>query len=132
MVVITILLVAALAVSGIIFLAYRIFDKAKVPTEQVFKNSEAEQLMAKMVEAYKNTNTYLATVRYVQLFDANETEYDDRSQLLAFDRVDNKLRIESKDWKLVNADGSIRYESEEADRLLHIIDDALNRGKHED
>lgn len=41
----------------------------------------------------------------------------------------NKLRIESKDWKLVNDDGSIRYESPEADRLLQLIEDALYRDK---
>lgn len=39
----------------------------------------------------------------------------------------NKLRIESKDWKLVDDDGSIRYESESADRLLEVIRDALER-----
>ena len=40
----------------------------------------------------------------------------------------NKLRIESKDWKLVNDDGSIRYDSAEADKLLQVIQDALDRG----
>lgn len=39
----------------------------------------------------------------------------------------NKLRIESNDWKLVNEDGSIRYDSEEADRLLEIISRALEQ-----
>jgi deoxyadenosine/deoxycytidine kinase len=39
----------------------------------------------------------------------------------------NKLRIESSDWKLVNEDGSIRYESEEADRLLDVIKQALEK-----
>jgi deoxyadenosine/deoxycytidine kinase len=39
----------------------------------------------------------------------------------------NKLRIESKDWKLVNDDGSIRYESEEADKLLQLVKEALER-----
>jgi len=38
----------------------------------------------------------------------------------------NKLWIESKDWKLVNDDGSIRYESEEADKLLDAIKQALD------
>lgn len=37
----------------------------------------------------------------------------------------NKLRIESRDWKLVNDDGSIRYDSESADKLLAVIQDAL-------
>jgi deoxyadenosine/deoxycytidine kinase len=37
----------------------------------------------------------------------------------------NKLRLESKDWKLVEDDGSIRYDSEEADKLLDTIRDAL-------
>jgi deoxyadenosine/deoxycytidine kinase len=37
----------------------------------------------------------------------------------------NKLRIESNEWKLVNGDGSIRYDSAEADRLLQVIKDAL-------
>ena len=37
-----------------------------------------------------------------------------------------KLRIESNDWKLVNGDGSIRYESEEADRLLQLIEETLD------
>jgi len=37
----------------------------------------------------------------------------------------NKLRIESKDWKLVNDDGSIRYDSDSANRLLEVIRDAL-------
>jgi deoxyadenosine/deoxycytidine kinase len=44
----------------------------------------------------------------------------------------NKLRIESKDWNLVNDDGTIRYDSEEADRLLQQIKDALNRNKYND
>ena len=39
----------------------------------------------------------------------------------------NKLRIESKDWKLVNDDGSIRYDSESANQLLAVIRDALER-----
>ena len=39
----------------------------------------------------------------------------------------NKIRIESKDWKLVNDDGSIRYDSEEANKLLDISEAALNR-----
>ena len=34
------------------------------------------------------------------------------------------------DWKLVNDDGSIRYDSEEADRLLQIIEKAL-QNKHQ-
>lgn len=37
----------------------------------------------------------------------------------------NKLRIESKDWKLVNDDGSIRYDCETADLLLDVIKQAL-------
>jgi deoxyadenosine/deoxycytidine kinase len=36
-----------------------------------------------------------------------------------------KLMIESKDWKLVNDDGSIRYDSPDAGRLLQVITDAL-------
>lgn len=39
----------------------------------------------------------------------------------------NKLWIESKEWKLVNDDGSIRYKSEEADKLLDLIKDALEQ-----
>ena len=39
----------------------------------------------------------------------------------------NKLRIESEDWNLVNGDGSIRYDSEDADRLLDLIEEALER-----
>lgn len=39
----------------------------------------------------------------------------------------NKLWLESKDWKLVNDDGSIMYESELADRLLQTIKDALEQ-----
>ena len=39
----------------------------------------------------------------------------------------NKLWIESKDWKLVNDDGSIRYDSEEADKLLNVIREALEQ-----
>ena len=40
----------------------------------------------------------------------------------------NKLRIESKDWKLVDDDGSIRYDSEAADKLLALIEAALEQG----
>jgi len=39
----------------------------------------------------------------------------------------NKLRIESNDWKLINDDGSIRYDSAEADKLLETIKTALHR-----
>jgi deoxyguanosine kinase len=39
----------------------------------------------------------------------------------------NKLWIESRDWKLVDGNGAIRYDSEEADRLLDLIRDALER-----
>ncbi|MDH4018776.1 MAG: deoxynucleoside kinase [Xanthomonadales bacterium] len=39
----------------------------------------------------------------------------------------NKLRIESNEWKLVNDDGSIRYDSKEADTLLDIIQNALDQ-----
>ena len=42
----------------------------------------------------------------------------------------NKLMIESKDWKLVNDDGSIRYDSEDASRLLDLIKEALNQKPH--
>jgi deoxyadenosine/deoxycytidine kinase len=38
----------------------------------------------------------------------------------------NKLMIESKDWKLVNEDGSIRYNSEDASRLLDLIQHSLD------
>ena len=41
----------------------------------------------------------------------------------------NKLRIESNDWKLVNDDGSIRFDSDDADRLLELIQEALIRNK---
>jgi deoxyadenosine/deoxycytidine kinase len=43
----------------------------------------------------------------------------------------NKLWIESKDWKLVNGDGSIRYESEDADRLLSLIKGALEQPEND-
>lgn len=39
----------------------------------------------------------------------------------------NKLLIESSEWKLVDGDGAIRFESEEADRLLGLIEQALGR-----
>ena len=39
----------------------------------------------------------------------------------------NKLRLESKDWKLVEEDGTIRYDSPEADKLLDTIKVALMR-----
>ena len=39
----------------------------------------------------------------------------------------NKLMIESNDWKLVNDDGLIRYHSEETDKLLEIVKQALNQ-----
>jgi len=38
-----------------------------------------------------------------------------------------KLRIESSDWKLVDDEGAILYDSEDADRLLDIIRQALQR-----
>jgi deoxyadenosine/deoxycytidine kinase len=44
----------------------------------------------------------------------------------------NKLRIESKDWKLVNDDGSIRYDSEAADALLALIEKALEDSDRSD
>jgi len=37
-----------------------------------------------------------------------------------------KLRIESRDWKLVDDDGGIRYHCEDADRLLALIEAALD------
>jgi len=39
------------------------------------------------------------------------------------------LNLESSDWKLVNDDGSIWYESEEADKLLAVIKNALEPGR---
>ena len=38
----------------------------------------------------------------------------------------NKLWIESKNWKLVDNNGSIRYDSEEADRILDLIKNKLD------
>jgi deoxyadenosine/deoxycytidine kinase len=45
-----------------------------------------------------------------------------------YDRYEgNKLWIESQEWRLVENDGTIRYHSEEADRLLDTIKRALER-----
>ena len=45
-----------------------------------------------------------------------------------FPRYDGKkLRIESADWNLVEEDGSIRYDSDDAGRLLKLIDEELER-----
>lgn len=40
----------------------------------------------------------------------------------------NKLRIESNDWKLVDGEGAIRFDSAEADSLLEVIRQALEQG----
>ncbi len=39
----------------------------------------------------------------------------------------NKLRIESKDWRLVDGQGEIMYHSSDSDTLLGLIDAALHR-----
>jgi deoxyadenosine/deoxycytidine kinase len=43
----------------------------------------------------------------------------------------NKLRIESEQWRLVENDGTIRYDSAEADHLLDTIRDALEQDKQQ-
>jgi len=39
----------------------------------------------------------------------------------------NKLRIKSADWNLIGENGEIRYDCADADRLLSVIKDALDR-----
>lgn len=64
------------------------------------------------------------------LLAAGDTYLEDLNGLYEefFPRYDgNKMWIESKDWNLVNDDGSIKYDCEEADDLLNLIKDALER-----
>jgi deoxyadenosine/deoxycytidine kinase len=64
------------------------------------------------------------------LLSAQDTYLEDLNELYEefFPRYDGKkLRIESADWNLVEDDGSIRYDSEDAEKLLDLIEEALER-----
>jgi deoxyadenosine/deoxycytidine kinase len=64
------------------------------------------------------------------LLSAQDTYLEDLNELYEefFPRYDGKkLKIESADWNLVEDDGSIRYDSEDAKKLLDLIEEALER-----
>ena len=64
------------------------------------------------------------------LLSAQDTYLEDLNELYEefFPRYDGKkLRIESSDWNLVEDDGTIRYDSEDAEQLLDLIEEELER-----
>ena len=104
--------------------------KLKIPEPDlvIYPHTEVDELKARIEKRLVQEGKVRESER--SLLADNDTYLEDLNGLYEefFPRYEgNKLMIESKDWKLVNGDGSIRYESEEAGKLLDLIKDALGQ-----
>lgn len=104
--------------------------KLKIPEPDlvIYPHAEVDELKARIERRLLKEGKVREGER--GLLSADDTYLEDLNVLYEefYPRYQgNKLRIESKDWKLVDDDGSIRYDSEEADKLLDLIKVALDR-----
>lgn len=104
--------------------------KLKIPEPDlvIYPHTEVDELKRRIENRLRLEGKVRESER--GLLADRDTYLADLNELYAefFPRYEgNKLRIESKDWNLVNGDGSIRYDSEDADRLLSIIEEVLER-----
>ncbi len=96
------------------------------PDLVIYPHTEVHELKARIEKRLRKEGKVREAER--ALLASDDSYLEDLNQLYEefYPRYQgNKLRIESNDWKLVNEDGSIRYESEEADKLLEVIKQAL-------
>jgi deoxyadenosine/deoxycytidine kinase len=103
--------------------------KHKIPEPDlvIYPHTEVDELKCRIEKRLLNEGKVRAGER--GLLADNDTYLKDLNDLYEefYPRYKGKkLRIESNDWKLVNGDGSIRYESEEADRLLKLIEETFD------
>lgn len=104
--------------------------KLKIPEPDlvIYPHTEVDELKTRIENRLRLEGKVRESER--GLLADHDTYLEDLNELYEefFPRYDgNKLRIESRDWNLVNGDGSIRYDSEDADRLLDLITEALER-----
>jgi len=104
--------------------------KLKIPEPDlvIYPHTEVDELKARIERRLVQEGRVRESER--GLLASGDTYLEDLNRLYEefFPRYDgNKLMIESKDWKLVDDDGAIRYDSEEADRLLDVISEALEK-----
>jgi deoxyadenosine/deoxycytidine kinase len=104
--------------------------KLKIPEPDlvIYPHTEVDELKTRIENRLRLEGKVRESER--ALLADHETYLADLNQLYTefFPKYEgNKLRIESKDWNLVNGDGSIRYDSEDADSLLGVIEQALER-----
>ena len=102
--------------------------KLKIPEPDlvIYPHTEVDELKTRIEKRLVQEGKVRESER--GLLASNDTYLEDLNGLYEefFPRYEgNKLMIESKDWKLVNEDGSIRYDSEDAGRLLDLIKGAL-------
>lgn len=98
------------------------------PDLVIYPHTEVDELKVRIENRLRKEGRVREAER--ALLSEDDTYLEDLNQLYEefYPRYQgNKLRIESSDWRLVDEDGSIRYESEEADRLLAVIKQALER-----
>jgi deoxyadenosine/deoxycytidine kinase len=102
--------------------------KLKIPEPDlvIYPHTEVDELKARIERRLVQEGRVRESER--GLLAAEDTYLEDLNGLYEefFPRYEgNKLWIESKDWRLVDDDGSIRYDSDEARNLLKLIKDAL-------
>ena len=106
--------------------------KLKIPEPDlvIYPHTEVDELKARIEKRLIQEGKVRESER--GLLAAGDTYLEDLNGLYEefFPRYEsNKLMIESKDWKLVNDDGSIRYDSKDAGRLLQVIKEALDQNR---
>jgi deoxyadenosine/deoxycytidine kinase len=104
--------------------------KLKIPEPDlvIYPHTEVDELKTRIERRLIQEGKVRESER--GLLSAQDTYLADLNKLYEefFPRYDgNKLKIESTDWNLVEDDGSIRYDSEDADGLLDLIEEALER-----
>jgi deoxyadenosine/deoxycytidine kinase len=104
--------------------------KLKIPEPDlvIYPHTEVDELKTRIERRLIQEGKVRESER--GLLSAQDTYLEDLNELYEefFPRYDGKkLKIESADWNLVEDDGSIRHDSEDAERLLDLIEEALER-----
>jgi deoxyadenosine/deoxycytidine kinase len=98
------------------------------PDLVIYPRTEVHELKARIEKRLRKEGKVREAER--ALLASDDSYLEDLNQLYEefYPRyLGKKLRIERNDCKLVIEDGSIRYESEAADKLLEVIKEALER-----
>ena len=104
--------------------------KLKIPEPDlvIYPHTEVDELKIRIEKRLIQEGQVRESER--SLLSDRDTYLSDLNELYEefFPRYDGKkLKIESADWNLVEKDGSIRYDSEDATRLLGLIEEELER-----